>query len=144
MIAGGPNPNEFANGFDILADVVELIGFFLRDGSAVTGADRVDEDQIGRIKQGKFIINQLVRWADGFAFFGHQYPLGSNQSKVHPDGRRSWAAVEREGQRPVRLRVFLRIGDIKDTGFLFFAFFQILFLEDDRAGGDGVVNLLTV
>src|SRR5262249_49172696 len=59
---------------------------------------------------------------------------------MQPDGSRTWASIEGEGDRALRgvAHVILRVGDVEDAGFRR-AIFE---LEQHRAGGRGVLDLL--
>src|ERR1051326_836926 len=116
LIAAEVETDEFADGFDIAAQAEEFARLVALNGAAVAGAHGIDEDQIGLVEPGVFIVDQLIRRRRHHAVRLHAYALGSDGAEVQPHGSRAGAAVEREGKRTVLGGLAVqRVGDVEDV-----------------------------
>ena len=60
MVARGIQADEIADRLDVLLEAVEVAGLLAGHGAAEAGADRVDEDQVGHVEKGEFVVHQMI------------------------------------------------------------------------------------
>ena len=64
---------------------MKLFWFFARKGATETGADRVDEDEVGDIQQGIFILDEMV-WGRQDVDVVHVNAFWPQQPQMQPNG----------------------------------------------------------
>jgi hypothetical protein len=143
-ILGDVEADEFGDAAGVLVEAVEVLGFIRFGGATVAGADGVDEDEVGLVEQGGFVVDLIVGRREGEAVVLEFDAFGAEQAHVHPDRGRAGAAVEGEGEGALGrfggIGLFFDVGDVEDLGrdFAFGVF------ERKGACGGGVVDLLAV
>jgi hypothetical protein len=85
---------------------VETSRDICRLGAAITGADRVDKDQVSLIQPGVFVVHQFERRWRHISVIEQLRLARPHCSHMYPDRSGAGAAVEGEGQWPAG-----RIGD---------------------------------
>ena len=91
-------PDEVGVGGDVLLDAVKLLGVLARRRPAVAGGDRIDENQVAGIEQGRFIIHEPIGRRHRLAILGEDDSPWTESAQVKPDGGGSRSAVEKEGE----------------------------------------------
>ena len=86
-----------------LGAVEELLGLGFRDGGAAeSGADGVDEDEVGEVEPGAGIVDQRGGIGGAVAFVSDAFKmLGADGAEVEIDRRSSGASIEGEGDGTV-------------------------------------------
>ena len=109
-------PDKFADRSDIAAKSEELLPELGLCRSRISRADRIDKDEIGVSEPRPGIVLHLVGRRRHHPVIEHLHPTRSKRSKVQPNARRTWSAVEREHQRAICRRIVERIGHIENMG----------------------------
>ena len=60
-VARRPEANEFADRLDVRVDAVKLVRVAERNGAAVAGRDRIDEDEIGDVEDAALVVDGAIR-----------------------------------------------------------------------------------
>jgi len=134
-----PQPDDRGDELGILRDAIIVLRVGLADQVRETGARRVDEHDVGDVEQGVGIIDDRIgRRAVVDPGAGDGDALGSEGAHHQPDGARTRAAVEQEGDRAVRVARLLDIGggDDRDFGH------AVLGLDDRLTDRRGVIDPL--
>ncbi len=67
-------------------------------GAGVSGGDWIDEDEVGLVEEGVFVVDEFVGWWSGVSeVVDWVDALWAEGSEVEPDGAGAWSAVEGEG-----------------------------------------------
>ena len=145
VVARRPEADDLRDGLQIALEPVINLGFAALDRPGVSRRHRVDEDEVAHAEQRLGIVGQPVRRRQQAPDVTHEDPSRPEQSQVQPDAGRSWAAVEREGDRPLRrLRFVQHIGRDRDLGLraepLEDAVLVHLLAEDEASGDSGVAQ----
>jgi hypothetical protein len=119
---------------------VKLIGCFARYRSAVTGRNRINENQVGYIQQRILVVHQFVRRRQQRAGVAHLHAPRPKRAQVQPDRSGTRPSVKREGHRPLGriAHVVFRIRDVEHTSFRR----SVFQLQQDRSCRCGVLDLL--
>ena len=141
-MSGDVETDEIGDRINVLAKSVKLASVLPLLSAAVSGADWIDENQIGVAEYRVFVLDQFVwrRWSLD-AIGPHVHALGSKCPEVQPDRRRTGSAIETEHDRPLRqvADAITGVGDVENGS----ACLVFLILELDGASGRGVVDLLS-
>ncbi len=84
-VTRGIQPDKISDRLDILLEAVPLLGLLPFHRPRIAGADRIDEDQVGFLQQGVFIIHQPVRRLGQTAVELHRHPARPQQPQVQPN-----------------------------------------------------------
>ena len=110
--------NELAERVQIFIEPPEARAQRLRRRSAVAGADGVDEHEVRLVEERVRIVLEAVGRRRSRSVGVELHLLRTERAEVQPDGGRSGAAVEREGDRTRRrVRAVLRVGDVVHPAF---------------------------
>ena len=117
-VGGDPVADEVGDGARVLVEPPERLALVLAERPRETGADRVDEHEIGEVEDGLRVVeNRIGRRAivDGVA--RHDHPARPERSHVKPDGGRAGSAIPDEGHRPRRgiVNAVLDVGEREDA-----------------------------
>lgn len=143
-VFGDVEADEFGDGAGVFFEAVEVFVILGFGGSAVAGADGVDEDEVGFVEEAGFVVDELVGGRESEAVVLEFDAFGAEKAEVEPDGGGAGAAVEGKGERAFGseggVSFFFGVGDVEDLGggFAFGVF------ESDGACGGGVVDFLAV
>ena len=99
----------------------------------------IDENEIGLVKPGLFVIHQLIRRRRHHAIGLHAHALGTNGAHVKPYRSGARAAIERESERPVLVLAVERVSDEENVRFNLAG---VIVLERHHARGGGVMQRL--
>src|SRR6185436_1690850 len=122
LVFRGVEADEVADRGDVFADAPELLTFFAGRGTGIAGADGIDEDHVGEVQPGIFVVDPAIGRRGDLAVFEELDPLWPGGAHVQPNGGRAGAAVEDEGDGTIVAvgGVFdFFIGDEKEVGFFF-------------------------
>ena len=113
-----PEPDEFADGFQITLVAKKLVGLFVLGRPAKTRRHRVNEHEVAGAKHGIVIVHKAERRRRQRAIGIHFHPTRTERAEVQPEGGRAGPAVEAKGNRSDGGVRFAepRVGDIKDRG----------------------------
>ncbi len=154
--AGGPEPDDLRDRFDVAPVPVEVLWLLALDHARVPGRHGVDEDEVGVPQQRLVIVGDAVGRREQRAHISAQHPARAEQTQVKPDAGRPRSAVEGERHRPrgravavaVAVAVAEGIGGHEDLGPGLGAVELVLgvaFLaQHDPPGSRGVRELLAV
>jgi hypothetical protein len=79
---------------------------------------RVDEDQVARIEQAVFIVDEPIRSRRTVLVVRRQYALRAEGAHMQPHGRGARAAVVKKRNRPLAILVIaLEVSDVRHAGF---------------------------
>ena len=132
--------DEVAHGFDVFFQAVEFVLVLKIGGAGEARADRVDEDQVGDIKERFLVVHYFKGRLGGGAVGIHFAASGAESAHMQPDGGTARTAVVDEDNGAAGLvlyAVFFVIGE-KDLG-LYFALVLVL-PKKERSGGRGVIQ----
>ena len=101
--------------------------------STVTGADRVDEHQVGEIQPRTRIVGQLRRVGRTVSLHAELEVLGADGAEIQIDGSRARTAIQREGDGPI-----LAFHGVRGKDHL--ANLLVVIVDRQRAYGDRVVE----
>jgi len=90
----GVQANEIADRFNVFFEIVKFLVFFALHRAAVPRANRVNENQIGRIQKRKFIFDQLIRRRRQIANIGHGNAARTQHAEMQPHRRRAGPAIK--------------------------------------------------
>ena len=134
-----PEADELGDRLGVLGDAPIFLRLGLAERVAEAGADRIDEDDVGDVEQAVRIVDDREgRRAVVARVGGDRDPLRPERAHVQPDRARAGAAVEQEGDRPVRVARLADIGDREDRG----ARRAVLGAQEGLARGRGVGDAL--
>src|SRR5699024_3975066 len=88
---------------DVRVGTVEQLGglFLVHQGTAETGADGVDEDQVGEVQPGAGVVFQRGRIGGGVALVAEFHRLRADGAEVEVHRGRAGTTVECERHRAV-------------------------------------------
>ena len=124
---------------NVVVGRVELnLGFDRRNQRpAVTGADRIDEHQVGEIQPRTRIVGQLRRIRRAVSLHAELEVLGADGAEIQKDGGRARTAIQRERDRPV-----LALHGVRGQDHL--RNLLAVVVDRQRAHGDRVVQRLAI
>ena len=150
FITGNIKPDKISDRFHVIF-VAEKITFLVADDSpGITGIDRVNKDQVRHIQDRVFVVNKRCREFGNVAVCIQADTARTQKAHMHPHGRRSRTAVERECQRSLRdVSGFIQCVSSEEylkTGFLpfIYAVLDRLLTDDHCPDGHGVTDLFSV
>src|SRR6185312_9965567 len=133
--------DDRAEGLEVLVDAEERLLRVLRAGrrQAVARADRIDEDEVGRIEPGVGIVDQLWMRRRQSASAAEIENARPERGHVEIGRGRAGPAIQREGDRPLALVLAVaRIGDIEHLRERL----PFVVAELERAGARGIGEFL--
>ena len=137
IVAGDVGLHELCQGTGVLIDAPKVLVLSLADGFAETGADGIDENEVGAIEQTVGIVFESVGRGRSDVRIHGDHALRTEGAHVQPDGRGTGAAVVEKGERTLAeiLDVAARVRGVVDEGFVL-----VLFILEENCAGRGLVR----
>ncbi|KGW51903.1 peptidase S10 serine carboxypeptidase domain protein [Burkholderia pseudomallei MSHR684] len=134
--------HEIAKCSGILIDAPERLVRVRRDRLRETGADRVDEHEIGRVEERFLVVDERERRRAVRVRIARHEALGPERAEMQPDRRRARPAVVEKRDGPLAERLI--VGRVRDIEERRFGGAALRVARAQVAGGRGVVDRLAV
>ena len=110
-----PQTNELGDGLGVLGHAPIILRVGLAQSVAETRPDRIDEDDVGDVEKAFRIVDDRERRRAVIGAVGRDRdPFRPERAHVEPDRAGAGAAVEQEGDRPVRIARLAHVGRRED------------------------------